>query len=130
MVIYCTARFKFEYLKLIKLNAYRHLEEEFIETFFNRTDDFVFHGVTIVGNKSRRVIKKRIGGRGGFRVYFYAYISDSKLYLSYIYPKAGPQGKVSLNKQFETLIISETADAILGDRLFVLTVSEEKVIFG
>ena len=129
MVIFCTTRFKTDYHKLLKSNAYRDLEEELIISFFNKSDEEICHGITIVGNKDRRVIKKRLGGRGGFRIYFFAYIVDSKVYLSHIYPKTGPQGKKSLNKQYETMLIAETADAIITGQLFVLSVKGGKLSF-
>ncbi|MCF0041220.1 hypothetical protein [Dyadobacter fanqingshengii] len=105
------------------------MEGEIIQSFFNKSDDEISHGITIVGNKNRRVVKKRLAGRGGFRIYFFAYIVDSKVYLSYVYPKTGPQGKASLSKQFETMLISETADAIIADQLFLMSVKDGKLHF-
>lgn len=129
MVVFCTKRFKVEYGRLLKSNAYRDLEVELIQSFFNRSNEEICHGITIVGNKDRKVIKKRIGGRGGFRIYFFAYIAEGKVFLSHIYPKTGPQGKTSLGKQFEALLISETADAIVTDQLFVLSAKDGKLCF-
>jgi len=130
MIVFCTERFKTEYTKLIKRNSYRDLEKELINGFFNRSDEQVFAGYKITGTDSRRIIKKRLGGSGGYRVYFYAYITEKKAYLGYVYPKTGSEGKQSLNADFETMLIREIKEAILSDELYELKIENEKLIFA
>jgi hypothetical protein len=129
MIIYCTERFETEFKKLIKQNAYRTLEEKIMESFFHCSDDQAQLGSKISGTKDKMVIKKRIAGRGGYRVYFYAYFFEQKLYLSYLYPKTGPAAKISLNSKFEALIINETVEAIEKNELLKVSIIEGRLHF-
>ncbi|NIJ52860.1 hypothetical protein [Dyadobacter arcticus] len=129
MNIYCTERFKSEFKKLIKYNSYKILERQVIDNFFNCSDDQIRHGTTISSSSYRSVVKKRIGGRGGFRAYFYVYVMDNKIYLSYIYPKTGSEGKISLSKAFRKLIIDETDEAIDRNDLFEISVLNGRLDF-
>jgi mRNA-degrading endonuclease RelE of RelBE toxin-antitoxin system len=130
MIIFCTESFKAEYKKLNKQNAYRILENEIIDNFFNCSDDQIFHGVKMSGPDDKMVVKKRIGGRGGFRVYFYAYIHDKIVYLYYLYPKTGPAGKVSLNSKFEAIINNEAKKAIDYNELLEMSVVDGRLNFA
>ncbi|MEO6283178.1 MAG: hypothetical protein ABIN80_23885 [Dyadobacter sp.] len=129
MIIFCTERFKAEYKKLTKQNAYRDLQNELIDNFFYRSDDQISYGAKISGTNTKRLVKKRIAGRGGYRVYFYAYVLDNKVFLSYLYPKTGPVGKMAINDEFETLIMEETLEAIDSNDLFEVTVVDRRLNF-
>jgi hypothetical protein len=122
MIVYCTEHFKSEYKKLVKYNSYKNLEREIIDNFFNGSDDQIRQGITLARDSYPKVIKKRLGGRSGYRVYFYIFVSDDKIYLGYIYPKTGPEGKDSLNRKFENMIVDEIEEAIYKNQLLELTV--------
>ena len=130
MRIYCTERFKSEYHQLIKNNSYKSLTEALISAFFRGTPEQIMHGVLIVGRGDKKVIKMRLSGRGGFRTYFYAYISGETVYLSYVYPKTGSLGKQSLSTAFEKVLINETADAIVNNELYVITELHGRLSFS
>lgn len=130
MRIYCTERFKTEYHLLIKNNSYKSITESLISGFFRGTPEQIMHGVVIIGTGDNKVIKKRLAGRGGFRTYFYAYVSKETVYLSYVYPKTGSLGKQSLSTAFEKILINETAEAIRGNKLHLVTESEGKLHFS
>ena len=130
MWIYCTERFKSEYHQLIKNNSYKSLTEALISGFFRGTPGQIMHGVVIIGNGDKKVIKKRLAGRGGFRTYFYAYVSKETVYLSYVYPKTGSMGKQSLSAAFEKILINETAEAIESSNLHLVTESSGRLTFS
>ncbi|ACT96723.1 hypothetical protein [Dyadobacter fermentans] len=69
MRIYCTERFKTEYHLLIKNNSYKSITESLISGFFRGTPEQIMHGVVIIGTGDNKVIKKRLAGRGGFRLF-------------------------------------------------------------
>jgi len=130
MRIYCTERFKSEYHLLIKNNSYKSLTEALISAFFRGTPDQIMHGVVIIGTGDKKVIKKRLSGSGGFRTYFYAYISGETVYLSYVYPKTGSLGKQSLSPAFEKILINETTEAIQNNNLHLITESSGRLTFS
>lgn len=114
----------------MKKNPYKTLQEAFISAFFTGSAEQIMHGVLIIGTGDKKVIKKRLAGRSGFRTYFYAYISNEAIYLSFVYPKTGPLGKDSLSKEFEKILIDETADAIRNQNLLLVTEREGCISFS
>lgn len=86
MKIYCLEEFKNQFDRLMVKNSYRTLEQEIIDYFFHKTLDQLRAGVNLNRNNQTPYLKKRLRGRGGFRLYFLIIIKDDSLYLIYVHP--------------------------------------------
>lgn len=128
---YCSNLFKDEYVKLIKKKSYNDLEPAFIDFLAigsKDTQDF-FEGTKLNGNidTDPSLIKKRLLGSGGYRLYYYLYIVKNKIYFIGVHPKTGKRGKANeedikdIKKQFKT--------DLQNNNIFEISVKNKKVIF-
>ena len=113
----------------MKYSAYKVLEQRFIGSFFSRTDEQIRHGSTILNGPQRELVKKRIGGRSEFRTYLLSYQFEGSIYLIYVYPKTGAEGKISLSKRFTDELVDEAVEAIQRNAVYELTVQNGKLHF-
>ncbi|WKK73589.2 hypothetical protein QYS49_16770 [Marivirga salinae] len=70
MDLYCLEDFKVEFDKLKSKKSYKTLEQNVIDYFFGKTSQELCSGVRLNNSSDTPYIKKRLDGRGGFRVYF------------------------------------------------------------
>lgn len=70
MDVYCLEDFKTEYDRLKSKKSYRTIEQEIINYFFEKSSQELCSGVRLNHSVDAPYIKKRLGGRGGFRIYF------------------------------------------------------------
>jgi hypothetical protein len=101
MKVYCISEFKEAFEKLSLKNPYRTLERDIIDYFFDKTVADLRSGVLLNNNYNEPYIKKRLNGRGGFRVYYLLIIKNDCLYLMYLHPKAGPDGADNIKDSFK-----------------------------
>ncbi|QRR00649.1 hypothetical protein [Dyadobacter sandarakinus] len=113
----------------MKYNAYKVLEQRIIDGFFTGTDEQIRHGRTILEAPERKLIKKRLGGSREFRTYLLSYAFEGSVYLVYVYPKTGAEGKISLNKRFTDELVDEAVEAIKRNAVYELTVHNGKLHF-
>lgn len=97
---YCTKSFKKEYEKLLKKKSYSDFKDALI-TFIdieNKNSSDFFEGTKLNGNINTDplLIKKRIQGSGGYRLYYYIYLVKNKIYFINTHPKTGKRGKTNL----------------------------------
>ncbi len=85
MEIFCTEFFKTEFDKLKRKNSYSGIEKDIIDYFFHKTADELASGIRLNGHSEIPYIKKRLDGKGGFRVYFLLIIKNGCLYIKHIY---------------------------------------------
>ena len=132
MKIYCTDTFKKEFDKLIKNNSYKSLQKKLISYFFNKSIDELRSGTNLNNNAETPYIKKRIGGRGGFRCYFLLIIKKDKLYLMFVHPKSGSKGSSNTLDDARTEFLEEVCDCIEKNNLYELELNEDqtKIIFN
>lgn len=126
MQIYCIENFKKEFIKLISKSSYKHLESEVIDYFFNKPLKSLLSGVRLNNNDEAPYIKKRIGGRGGFRCYFLILIKNELLYLMFVHPKSGSRGADNITDESKALIYKEVLHSIESNQLYILTLNENR----
>lgn len=125
MKIFCTAEFEKIFKKLSRKNAYRDLEREIIDYFFVEKIDFS-GGRRLGGHAENPYIKKRLGGSGGYRTYFYVIVKDNNLYLIFLHPKTGPDGSPNITDDAKTQLLKDLILDIKLGRLLSVTKHETK----
>ncbi len=92
MNLFCIEDFKIEFERLIKKRSYQSLQDELIAYFFIKEVKDVISGTRLNGSSDTPLIKKRLDGSGGFRVYYLLLIIKNNLYFMYVHPKTGSLG--------------------------------------
>ncbi len=70
MKLFCIDEFKIEFDKLKSKKAYNTIESDIIDYFFGKSIEDLNNGDLLNASKINPFWKKRLRGRGGFRVYF------------------------------------------------------------
>ena len=112
MEIFCLEEFKDEVERLKKNNSYADLEKEIIEHFFDKPINELKSGDLLNNSDDKPYIKKRLNGRGGFRVYFLLIIIKDCLYLMYVHPKSGKYGSDNITKEARNGFLRKVIDCI------------------
>lgn len=131
LTFYCSNSFKDEYTKLIKKKSYNDLEPaliDFLGIDKKNIQDF-FEGTKLNGNVDAdpSLIKKRLLGSSGYRLYYYLYIVKNKIYFISIHPKTGKRGKANeedikeIKKQFKI--------DLQNNDVFKISVENKKIVF-
>jgi len=131
MQIYCIEDFKKEFNKLISKNSYKSLETEIIKYFFDKPTNELLSGTRLNNSDKIPYIKKRIGGSGSFRCYFFILIKEGSLYLMFVHPKSGSMGASNINDKSKAYLYKKVLDCIQKNQLYTLTLnnSRDKIIF-
>lgn len=131
MDCYCIEDFKVEFEKIKSKNSYRILEQEIIKYFFGKTSEELRTGVRLNNSVDAPYIKKRIGGRGGFRVYFLFIIKKESVYLLFVHPKTGSMGSDNITDESKAYLYKKVLDCIVSKDLYKLTVDNtgKRIIF-
>lgn len=125
MNIYCLQGFKDAFDKLIRKNAYKSLEQEIKSYFFNKTIDELSSGVNLNRNLLNPYIKKRLQGKGKFRVYFLLKIKEDNLYLMFVHSKTGTYGAPNITDEYKTSLHKDVLECIKSDNLYELKLDEK-----
>jgi len=125
MKIFCLKRFKEAYDDLSKKKSYRSLEKELIDYFFNKEINQLLSGTRLNNSQNEPFIKKRIDGRGGFRIYYLVLIKNKNIYLMFVHPKTGSEGSDNITEQSKALIYKEVLACIRTNELFELTLNKD-----
>ena len=111
----------------MRKRKYRCIETHIIDFFFTDCSiDKLKTGTRLNGHSPNPFIKKRLGGSGGFRMYYYLLIKDSRVYLSFVHPKTGKMGADNIDPKSIAHLISETALAIESQELFKVQLCEKR----
>jgi hypothetical protein len=131
MEIFCLALFKDELERLKKKKAYKEIEHDIITYFFNKDLSQLMSGTRLNNSETEPYIKKRLEGRGGYRVYYFVKTKDGKVYLMFVHPKTGPEGSDNITDQSKAKIYKDILAAIKVNNLFQLTLAgrETQIIF-
>jgi hypothetical protein len=130
MNVFCLSEFKSQVEKLRRKNSYSGIDEEIIEHFLEKKLSDVQTGVRLNGNCPNPYIKKRLDGRGGFRVYFLLVIIKESIYLMHVHPKTGPYGQESVSDSLKKSLYKDILDAIESNNLFSVTSENQKLVFN
>lgn len=129
MTILCLEDFKLEFEKIKKKNSYSSIETDIIEYFFDKNIQELISGTRLNNSDVTPYIKKRLKGRGGFRVYFLLVIKDGNLYLMFLHPKTGSLGYDNIADDTKALLYKRVLECIKTSNLFIVTVENGKLIF-
>ena len=130
MQLFCTHLFKKEYEKLLKNKSYRSIEPEIINAFFEKEVSEVNNGTRLNFSEDVPYIKKRIGGRGGFRIYFLLIIKNECLYFMFVHPKSGSEGADNINEDSKAKIYKDILIDIQSGGLFQMKLSDCKKLIN
>ena len=132
MEIYCLENFKTEFEKLKSKKSYDKLEQEIINYFFNKTPHQLCSGTRLNHSNDTPYLKKRLGGRAGFRCYFLLVIKNNKLYLMFVHPKTGSQGAENITDDSKTSLYKKVLECIESNNLYKLELNntKDKIIFN
>lgn len=122
MNVYCMEDFKKEVEKLKNKDSYADIEKEIIEYFFGQTKTIadIKSGDLLNNSDDRPYIKKRLRGRGGFRVYFLLIIIEKCVYLMYVHPKSGTFGSDNITTEAKSNFLDKMNKAIGSNALYVV----------
>lgn len=132
MKLYCLEDFKVEFDKLKSKKSYKTIEQEIIDYFIGKTTQELLSGTRLNNSIDTPYIKKRLGGRGGLRVYFLLIIKKDSLYLLFVHPKTGSQGSDNITDKSKAYLYKKILDCIESNDLYELSkdANEEKLIFN
>jgi hypothetical protein len=126
MELYCLEDFKVEFEKLKSKKSYQTIEQEIINYFFEKTVEQLRSGTRLNHSVEVPYIKKRLGGRGGFRVYFLLLIKNDSLYLMFVHPKTGSQGSDNITDESKAYLYKKVLECIESEDLYKLSLDESK----
>jgi len=121
MELFCIEDFKFEFEKLKSKKSYRTLEQKIIDYFFNKSTRDLLSGVRLNHSDDVPYIKKRLGGSGGFRVYFLLIIKGNALYFLFVHTKTGSYGSSNITDQSKAYLYKKVLECIRNKDLYKLT---------
>ena len=132
MKVYCLEDFKAEFDKLKSNKYYSTLEQEIISCFFNKTTQELCSGTRLNNSDKTPYIKKRLGGRGGFRCYFLLIIAKDSLYLMYVHLKTGSKGIANITDESKEMLYKKVLTCIKSNNLYQLELSDNqtKILFN
>jgi len=126
MELYCLEDFKVEFDKLKSKKSYKTIEQEIITYFFGKSTEQLCSGVRLNHSIDVPYIKKRLGGRGGFRVYFLLVIKNDSLYLMFVHPKTGSQGSDNITDESKAYLYKKILECIQSEDLYKLSLDDSK----
>ncbi len=131
MNVYCIEEFINEFNAIRSKRNYSDLENEIISYFIGKSINDVKSGTRLNNSDTSPYIKKRLGGSGGYRVYYLLIIKDDNLYLMFVHPKTGPKGSPNISDDYKPIIYKNTLAAIKSNSLYSVTCNVEntKLIF-
>lgn len=126
MQIFCINEFKVEFEKLISKKQYSSLEEDIINYFFYKKTNELLSGTRLNNSNETPYIKKRLRGKGGFRLYFLVIVKNENLYLMFVHPKTGPFGVSSITDESKAFLYKQILAAIKNNKLYILNLDESE----
>lgn len=116
---YTTETFKNEYDKLVRKNSYKDLGESIITELLE--GNIELGTVLNFSNPNQPFIKRRVNGRGGFRLYLLILKLKDRVIIGYVHPKRGTLGVPNVTKDKIKLILKDIIDSTKNNDLYVLT---------
>jgi hypothetical protein len=126
VVVYCISDFKDAFDDLIKKRPYKDIEVDIIAYFFDKKLEDLQSGKRLNHSQDEPYIKKRLEGKGGFRVYFLIKIIKENIYLMFVHPKTGPQGSDNITDDSKAKIYKNVLECIKTNDLYKLTRNDDK----
>jgi len=125
MNIYCLEDFKVEFERLVSKKSYDTLEQDIIKYFFGKSIEDLSSGTRLNNSAETPYIKKRLSGRGGFRVYYLLIFKKGNLYLMFVHPKTGPEGSENITDESKSLLYKKVLKSININDLYLVTINKK-----
>lgn len=125
MKIYCIDEFRKEYGLLIKNKSYKSLENLTITHFSDKTIDELRSGRNLNQSQIVPFIKHRLGGSGGFRVYYILLLKDDCVYLAFVHPKTGSKGAENISVKSISNLQKKVLEAIASKSLYEIIIDKK-----
>lgn len=107
MNVYVSKEFKKRFLKLKKKPSYKDIGSLISQLFFDKNFSDLLSGARIHSIPGKSFIKKRLGGRGGFRIYYIAEETTENIFLLFIHPKYGPFAQSNIQSEEKVSCLRE-----------------------
>jgi hypothetical protein len=127
MTVFCISQFKDVFDKLSTKKAYSDLEADIIDYFFNTTIEAIKTGDLLNNSADAPYIKKRLSGRGGYRIYYLIIVKDDNVYLMYVVPKTGTYGAQNLKADYIKELYKTVIQCIKNKDLYEVTLCDKGV---
>ncbi len=124
MEFYCIEDFKVEFEKLKTKKSYKTIEQEIINYFFGKTSEELCSGTRLNHSLEAPYIKKRLMGKGGYRLYFLLIIRKESLYLMFVHPKTGSYGSENMTEESKAYLYKKVLDCIESKNLYRLSLDD------
>jgi hypothetical protein len=129
MEIYCLLEFKKVYEKLLKNNSYSNLTQEIISCFHQKNFSDCLTGRNLSQLAVSPYLKKDIGGRSGYRLYYLALTKNEKIYFGFIHPKTGSEGSSNTKDDYRKELIKSILDAIENQDILKVVITKKTIMF-
>ena len=104
------------------------MEQQIIDYFFNKSSEELKSGTCLNQSHTTPYIKKRLGGSGGFRMYYLLIIKDEKLYLMFVHPKTGPEGAENIKDESKAFLYKKVLESIENNDLYQVKIDSTQNI--
>lgn len=118
-------------IKLEKKGSYADLRSLLFDFFSKKEalEDWKEGTRIHLGNPNFLCLKKRMGGSGGYRMYYLLTIHGDEITIAALYPKFGTKGGSDLSDSGKIESIGEAIDSIVNKtRWKIITLSDKKSI--
>ena len=112
MSLYCLEDFKIEFEKLKSKNSYKTIEQEAIRYSFGKSTQELLAGTRLNYSNETLHLKKRLGGRGGFRFYFFLILKNNSHYLMFVHAKSGALGGENITDESKAFLYKKVLQCI------------------
>jgi len=130
MEIFCIEEFKVQFEKLKKNRSYSTIEKDIISYFFDTNIIALTSGTRLNNSDETPYIKKRLGGSGGYRLYFLLVIKNSNVYLMFLHPKTGSLGYDNITDESKAMLYKKVLASIKLNDLYKLVVENKTLTFN
>lgn len=126
MNIFCLKEFQNAIDALKRKNSYQDVESAIYDHFHAKSESELLTGIRLNLDDLTPYLKKRLKGRGGYRIYYLLIIRDENVYLMGIHPKTGKLGKSTLDKTTIKFLYKQVLGAIRKQDLLRVEFNPEK----
>lgn len=124
MNLFCIEDFKIEFEKLKSKKSYKTLETDIHNYFYKKTIDQLKSGTLLNANNEKPFLKKRLKGKGGFRIYYYLFIHKENIYLAFVHPKTGKFGSENIEEKYKAEIQKKVIQSIKENSAYLVKLGD------
>ncbi|MES2826681.1 MAG: hypothetical protein V4687_00935 [Bacteroidota bacterium] len=112
----------------MKNNSYKDLKQLLIDEVLEESAPRK-HCAKISGTPQIPYLKKRLGGRSGYRLYCLLVEFDGKLFLAEIYPKTGSKGIATIDAKEEKRLFELLKTSIVSGDTMQVKLKNDEIVF-